>query len=372
VKYQLPTRSLKPLRRYNLEWLYGRALLTYRHAQMPPMQILESTAERVWMNDAVRPSISKGLSPDVTCHQQSDNSLSGRAFGLAACILAVALVTPIWLVDLPPLIDYPNHLARAYLLEHIHNDPWLSRIFSVHWGILPNLAVDLIWPPLVGILPPLVAGQFVLATTLLAPLCGVLVFNRALFGRASRWSLACALVAFNTAFLIGLLNFLLGLAGAFCVAAVWVRWQRRRSLSGFLVVSIGAILLFFCHIMAVAFLAVLIISYEGENILSSEGGRHIVRRGMAIGMIFVPVIVLYCISPTAQATGPMTWPLPISKLFYTFAPVMNYNLGNDIAVAGVLLGFLAVALNKRWLLMPRSTCIGLSTLVILYIITPSV
>jgi len=30
--------------------------------------------------------------------------------------------------------------------------------------------------------------------------------------------------------------------------------------------------------------------------------------------------------------------------------VMNYNLGNDIAVAGVLLGFLAVALNKRWLL----------------------
>ena len=57
-------------------------------------------------------------------------------------LLAVASV-PIFSTVLPPLVDYPNHLARMHLLAEGGN-----RYFAAHWAPLPNLAADLVIPPL--------------------------------------------------------------------------------------------------------------------------------------------------------------------------------------------------------------------------------
>ena len=37
-------------------------------------------------------------------------------------LLAGVLLLPIWLVEFPPLLDYPNHLAQTFVLAHL-NDP---------------------------------------------------------------------------------------------------------------------------------------------------------------------------------------------------------------------------------------------------------
>src|SRR5258708_15300032 len=58
-------------------------------------------------------------------------------------ILAAALLTPIWMVEFPPLLDYPNHLARSFVLAHL-NDPafTFSRFYRADWGAYPYLGMD--------------------------------------------------------------------------------------------------------------------------------------------------------------------------------------------------------------------------------------
>src|SRR5712672_732238 len=53
--------------------------------------------------------------------------------------LCLVLVAPLAVVDVPPLLDYPNHLARAYILAHGLADLHLSQMYVPHWAIIPNL-----------------------------------------------------------------------------------------------------------------------------------------------------------------------------------------------------------------------------------------
>ena len=46
---------------------------------------------------------------------------------LLALALAASLAIPFFLVDVPPVLDYPNHLARYVVLAH-PDDPILSQM----------------------------------------------------------------------------------------------------------------------------------------------------------------------------------------------------------------------------------------------------
>ena len=74
-------------------------------------------------------------------------------------LLAVITAIPILTIDVPPLGDFPNHLARMYILHDGGQSPFLSRYYQIQWAILPNLAMDLIVPPLLGFLPLFAAGK---------------------------------------------------------------------------------------------------------------------------------------------------------------------------------------------------------------------
>ncbi|HZZ79206.1 MAG TPA: hypothetical protein VFE62_11845, partial [Gemmataceae bacterium] len=64
-------------------------------------------------------------------------------YGFVLAALALILIVPIWLVDYPPLVDYPNHLARGYILYH-HDDVASFRDhFDVDYFSTPSLAMDL-------------------------------------------------------------------------------------------------------------------------------------------------------------------------------------------------------------------------------------
>jgi hypothetical protein len=66
------------------------------------------------------------------------------AFALAMMLVGV----PVFSTVLPPLLDYPNHLARMHLLAEGDD-----AFYSVRWAALPNLAEDLIVPPLARLMP---------------------------------------------------------------------------------------------------------------------------------------------------------------------------------------------------------------------------
>ena len=131
---------------------------------------------------------------------------------LTAGLAVVLLLLPFLLVEVPPVQDYPNHLARLYVLADGGRDPILAAMYEPRWSILPNLAIDIIGPPLHPASPPSCRRQDrACRQRLLFPLIGVVVYARAAFGAWSAWSLASALVAYNAIFVLGFMNFLFSL-----------------------------------------------------------------------------------------------------------------------------------------------------------------
>ena len=61
-------------------------------------------------------------------------------------VMFTGLLVPILLVEVPPLTDYPNHLARSDVLAYGQERPILNQMVVADWKIVPNLAIDLILP----------------------------------------------------------------------------------------------------------------------------------------------------------------------------------------------------------------------------------
>lgn len=67
---------------------------------------------------AKRESAAAGGRPDAT--------YPPWAWPAAALLISAALLLPFLVVDVPAVVDYPNHLARFYILAH-SGDPVLLR-----------------------------------------------------------------------------------------------------------------------------------------------------------------------------------------------------------------------------------------------------
>ena len=184
------------------------------------------------------------------------------AWWSALIAFCVVLLAPLAVVDVPPLLDYPNHLARAYVLAHGQQDPHLSQMYAPHWAVIPNLAVDLILPPLLSVMPVHIAGRLMLAAALVLPVIGAVLYSHTAFGRRSYWSIAVCLVAYNGLFLLGFVNFQLGIGLALVCAAAWLRWRETNPAATVALGTICAVILFFSHLMGLLFFIILLASHE--------------------------------------------------------------------------------------------------------------
>src|SRR6185437_4042842 len=86
------------------------------------------------------------------------SALAGFARRRAAVIasyvgLTALALLPLVLTRVPPLVDYPDHLARMWILLNRDDIPALARNYVIDWRLLPNLAMDLIVPALAQIMP---------------------------------------------------------------------------------------------------------------------------------------------------------------------------------------------------------------------------
>ncbi|MEE8444174.1 MAG: hypothetical protein V3S44_02415, partial [Alphaproteobacteria bacterium] len=79
--------------------------------------------------------------------------LAGRGVLLVYGPLYLLAIVPVLAVDIVPLADFTNHIARIHLLANIADDPILQSNYRLDWAIKPNLGIDILLPPLVRILP---------------------------------------------------------------------------------------------------------------------------------------------------------------------------------------------------------------------------
>jgi hypothetical protein len=293
--------------------------------------------------------------------------------GLA--LMLGALLVPLALTEVPPLTDYPNHLARCYLLAFGNSDPVLRQMFSAHWQIIPNIAVDLILPRLMHVFAPLLAGRIMLAFCLLVPTTGAIALSRAYFRRRSLWQIATGFAAFNVLFLMGFMNFELGIGIAMWGAAVWIRYREEHPIRTIASAVILAPLIFFFHLFGFCFYALLIGSYEffivfDRRLETWADARYAAVRASALGLTIITPAILYGASPLEKMSFSAVWLSLPKKLYFVFDSILEYSSLFDLLIAASLLALLIFCMLNGRARVSKAALICCTALFCVYLVTP--
>jgi len=177
-------------------------------------------------------------------------------------ILAALLLAPIWIVAFPPLLDYPNHLARAFVLAHL-KDPHFpfSQFYRSDWGLYPYLGMDASLAVLVRLFPIEMAGRVFLSLCALALPAAAWFFLRQAQPQAEAawaWSL---LIAYNVFFLEGFLNFDLSLAVGLFALGLWLRWLATPGTARWAAALVAFTAAYFTHLLGFVIAGLIVVVY---------------------------------------------------------------------------------------------------------------
>jgi hypothetical protein len=195
-----------------------------------------------------------------------------------------------------PLADLPNHLARAYILEHLGQSADLQKYYGVEWRLLSFQSTDFILPPLATLFGLMAAAKIYAAATFLALLGGTAALHRSLFGRVGLWPAASALFLFNFAFAWGFLAYLMAAGLVLLLLAGWISSEASRGWLRAALFAAAAVLLLLCHFFAFAVYAVIVTVYELDRAWRGRGMPHRLHALVEAAGTLLPATVLVLVS----------------------------------------------------------------------------
>ena len=259
---------------------------------------------------------------------------------------------PLFSTVLPPLFDYPNHLARMHVLSEGGN-----QFYAVHWEPLPNLAQDLIVPPLAQLMPRDIASKLFLVAIFGLITGGTIWLNRLGTGEWRMWPLLAFLLLYNRTFLWGFLNYLFGIGVALAGAALWLALERQRWWLRTLASSLVALACYLSHIAAFGFYVLVIIGIE----LSPAWDELCTRRWPVLGrriaiagaQFAIPGVLFFGYWSPAAASG-ISYAAFWRKADLLFSVFDNYDRAFDIICLALFLGLIVwLAATRLLRLAPR-------------------
>ncbi len=261
---------------------------------------------------------------------------------LLACILSL-LVVPLWVVEYNTLVDFPSHLARAYVLKNYAHVPFFQQLFTLVVEPLPNMAADLFLPPLLYWWTPLTAGKIFLSVIVLLFGWGCHLLAMSIHGRPSWTAPLCALLAYHSNFLYGFVNYSFGL-GLFLVAmALWIRFRSHWTAPRCLLITVLAVAAYLAHLSAFVFLAM---GAAWLFLWDCRAQQRVVWREALPLLTLAPPVLLYLYPWTNRVTfHHPVWPSIAEKIVGSVALFIGYEYAID---AMLLLALLAVVVLVGW------------------------
>lgn len=306
---------------------------------------------------------------DLNSGQVLSNGRTPDAFGrrrlqpvmiVVAILLAMALIAPIWLVEYVPLVDYPDHLARAFILSHLHDPSYkFADFYSSDWGPYPYVALDLSFIALMKLFPVEVAGKIVLSLILLVlPLCCA-YFAHKIGGESFHAAIWAGIVSISGYFLLGFVTMHLSFALALLALGLWSDLDKSpgnilRWVGVFLAISAS----YFAHLLgfALAGIAVTLVC-----IFDRKSIRHLLMSWS----LFVPAALCYVFSRATHPNGrsAVEWRSLADKVVGLASAIRGYSTPLDLITLLAALAILVVAVwrnrefrvNRPW----ASVAIGL-------------
>ncbi|HUJ98721.1 MAG TPA: hypothetical protein VLV85_10770 [Stellaceae bacterium] len=296
---------------------------------------------------------------------------SGRFAVLFAALFAVAAL-PVICCDTLPLFDYPNHLARMHILASWSGSEPLQRYYEIVWRPLPNLAMDLVVPPLARLMPLAWAAKaFVLATLLLLA-GGAALLHRVLFGSWSAWPCLAFLLLYSRALLWGFLNYLFGLGLALAALALWLALERQRPSLRLALGAASALALFFAHLLACGLYGVLVMGRAAAVAWRRRAApRSALAELLVAGIPFLPPLAILVLLTPGSAGGAIAYGPVLRKFDLLFSVFDTYSRPFDVACFALAVIALGLAFQRRWVRLEPSMALPLVLLTLVYIAMPS-
>jgi len=286
-----------------------------------------------------------------------------RPHGATLAVVLVLLLVPLAFAEMPVLLDYPNHLARAVILAG--QAPEAEAWFAPDWRVLPNLAFDLLMMPLLRVLGPHEAGRIVIGLAAGLGVLGTLAYHRAVFRRASWWPLGAGLIAWHGLLLLGFLSFSIGVGLALLAAALWIgggpaasRWR----LLGFAAL---ATLVALSHLFAFGFLGLLVLG----RILAERRLAQADALRLALSLAPGALIALQAFGGGGDTR--LLWEYH-ERAGRALAPFAGYQIWLDRFAIVTLAATLAIAAWLRRLEADRGSLLALGFCGLAFLASPSV
>jgi hypothetical protein len=294
-----------------------------------------------------------------------------RVAPLFAALFAAASL-PVMLCDTLPLFDYPNHLARMHILAAVAQSPALQRYYEVDWQPLPNLAMDLIVPPLARLMPLAWAGKVFVLLTLFLLAGGAATLNRTLFGRWSSWPCLAFLLLYSRTLLWGFLNYLFGLGLGLFALALWLALARRGAALRIAVGTVLALALFFAHLLACGLYGVLVAGHAAGIAWRRRAlPRQALGELLIAGLPFVPAVAVLVLLTPGSAGGSIAYGSLLRKIDLLFSVFDNYHRPFDVVCFVLVVLALLLAFWRRWVRLEPSMAAPLALLALVYLAMPS-
>ena len=100
---------------------------------------------------------------------------------IVALLMGVS-ICPVLLAAIPAMVDYPNHLARMFILTE-DGTPDANPFYQVTWALYPNLAMDLVIPRLAPLMSVETATRTFLLFSQVLVVTGAIAIERIVKGR---------------------------------------------------------------------------------------------------------------------------------------------------------------------------------------------
>lgn len=319
---------------------------------------------------------------DAGAISQAGTSLRAAENAVIGLFLLVALALVVCF-RFPPLLDFANHYARAWLITGGIAEPPFADIYALDWSrTSTNIGMDAV----ILLLGPVFGVDLVMRTLLwlaiVMPPLGAVALYRGLWKGGNPWILAAFFFAWCATMLGGFLNFQIGLGLALFAAALDHRMRTDNPLLVFAIRAAVSLILIYEHIFALGFYMVLLGGLAlGPDIAALRAPRAF---GRALGRI--ALIAAACLAPlalvmaTAKSLPGAHAGLGLSSIepnmnpVFMFAGLMSafwtYWLAADLVLLAVLALVLRRAVKARDLRLHGGLVVAFVLLFVLSLLSP--
>ena len=311
-------------------------------------------------------------------------SWEGSIILLLTAAAFAALSLPVLVAAIPPLLDYPNHLTRLWLIAGGAERPPVSMMYEVSWSSAhTNVGIDYLGALLSRFVPVLQLGSFFVLLAIVLPPLGALCLHRAIFSGMHWWQIGFLVFAFNSTLLAGLLNFQIGVGLALLAAALEPRLARSSPVRRSSARLVMAVLLLTVHLFALLYYCALLAAIAfGRHFSGLATWRGLADRGGAIlaaaGIAAIPAVIFVVLAPSlpgahvdAAANAPV-WDFSFwNKKNILLGPIATYVLAFDLACAAVVAAAIVWALAVRRLEAHAGLLLAAGALWVLAILAPT-